>query len=67
MFHIFFPPFILLAILLIFLFEIWMFVDLLQNPRLVSEEKLFWAIGMILIHPIVAIVYYFVARKNKGY
>lgn len=59
-----------LALLLIFggilvlAFEVWIFVDLLQNPRLTSEAKVLWAVLMFLIHPIVAIVYYFTYRPT---
>jgi hypothetical protein len=46
-------------------FEIWMFIDVLRNPRLSAGRKLLWAIGMLLLHPFVAIAYYFTARKPK--
>jgi uncharacterized membrane protein (DUF485 family) len=57
-----------LVLLLILAFEIWMFVDLIQNQSIPSQQKWLWAIGMFLLHPIVAIAYYFVARggRSKG-
>jgi len=59
---------IIVAVLLgvaILAFEVWMFVDALRNPRLSDSEKLLWCLGMLFIHPFVAIVYYFVARQPK--
>jgi uncharacterized membrane protein (DUF485 family) len=55
-----------LIVLLILAFEIWMFVDLVRNPSIPSQTKWLWAIGMILLHPIVAIGYYFVARSDRA-
>jgi len=52
--------------LLMLAFEIWMFVDVVQNPRLTPETKLLWALGILLIHPIGAIVYYFVGRPASS-
>jgi hypothetical protein len=46
-----------LLILLIFIFEIWMFVDAIKNSRLTDAEKLLWCLGMLFLHPVVAIFY----------
>ncbi len=54
--------FVIIAIAVV-VFEIIMFVDAIRNPRLTDTEKILWCLGMFLIHPIVAIVYYFVARS----
>lgn len=48
-----------LVIVIIFVFEVWMFIDAIKNPRLTDTERLLWCLGMLFIHPIVAIVYYF--------
>lgn len=56
-----FLAFIVLAILA---FEVWMFVDALQNPQLTPGQKFAWLVGMLLIHPFVAIVYFLVARRS---
>lgn len=61
------------AVVLVFLalalavlaFEVWMFIDAYQNPRLTSNEKILWMVGMVLIHPFIAIIYYFAARKPR--
>ena len=58
-------PILVLIGLAILAFEIWMLVDLIRNPELSDERKILWAVGMILIHPIIAIVYYFTDRKPK--
>jgi hypothetical protein len=55
-----------IAILLILAFEVWMFVDVIRNPKLESTDKLLWCIGMLIFHPIVAIVYYFVVYAKRG-
>jgi Phospholipase_D-nuclease N-terminal len=56
-------PIILLG-LLVFAFEVWMLVDVIQNKNVPSNHKVWWIIGMFLVHPIVAIVYYFVSRSD---
>jgi hypothetical protein len=53
-----------LALALILAFEIWMFVDAIRNPRLTDVQRLLWCAGMLLIHPFVAIFYYFLKRTN---
>lgn len=45
-------------------FEVWMFVDAVQNRRLTSEERILWCLGMLFIHPFVAIAYYFIGRHK---
>lgn len=50
--------------LAILVFEVLMFVDVIQNKKLTDNERALWAIGMVLVHPIVAIVYYFIARSK---
>lgn len=53
-----------ILVLAVLAFEVFMFVDAIRNPRLTDTEKILWCLGMIFIHPIVAIVYYFVARSG---
>jgi uncharacterized membrane protein (DUF485 family) len=52
-------------ILMVLAFEIWMLVDLIKNDKITIETKVLWVVGMLLVHPIVAIVYFFVARSKK--
>ncbi len=53
-----------LVILAVLAFEVLMFLDVLKNPKLNDTEKLIWVVGMFLLHPIIAIVYYFVAHTR---
>ena len=48
----------------IFAFEILMFLDVLRNPKLKDTEKVLWIGGMFLLHPFIAIIYYFVAHTR---
>jgi hypothetical protein len=52
----------LLAIVLVF--EILMFISVIRNKNISDNVKLFWIIGMILIHPFVAIAYFFTDYKK---
>ncbi len=51
--------FLIIVLLLILVFEVWMFVHLIRNQNIPPERKILWALGMFIIHPFVAIVYYF--------
>lgn len=57
-----FIVFIILAVI-VFAFEVWMFVDAIKNPKISDTKKLVWCIGMLLIHPFVAVIYYFTDHK----
>ena len=62
-----FAFFLLLIGLLVFgvlAFEIWMFIDAITNKQLSDSEKALWCIGMVFIHPVVAVVYFFVVYLN---
>jgi hypothetical protein len=59
-----FPEALILIVVLvigvaIFVFEVKMFIHALRNHYLSDSSKLLWAIGMLFIHPFVAIAYYF--------
>ena len=54
-----------LVLLLIFMFEIVMFVDAILNKNISDERKVLWLVGMVLLHPIVAIAYYFTDHKVR--
>ena len=54
-----------LILVLIFIFEIWMLVDAITRKSLSTTARVWWIIGMILVHPIVAIIYYFTGRKDN--
>lgn len=54
-----------ILLLLIFVFEVWMFIALLRNERLSIEYKLLWGFGMLIFHPFVAIAYYFLEYRKR--
>lgn len=53
------------AVVGILVFEVLMFIDVIKNPRLSDNEKILWAAGMLFLHPVVAIAYYFVAYSKR--
>lgn len=53
---------LLLALILgvaLLIFEVIMFVHAIRNRGISDERRIVWLLGMLLIHPIVAIVYLF--------
>lgn len=55
---------VLVILALIFVFEVWMLVSALVNKVISNTAKALWILGMILIHPFVAIAYYFTDYKK---
>lgn len=55
---------VILVLLLIFAFEIWMFISAITNKNISDMAKVLWVVGMVLIHPIVAIIYYLTAYRK---
>lgn len=55
---------VIFLLALVFAFEIWMFVSVILNKNITGNARALWILGMILIHPIVAIVYYFTDYKK---
>lgn len=49
--------FIAVIALAILVFEVVMFVHVLRNSNISDERRILWAVGMLLIHPFVAIAY----------
>lgn len=58
-------PVLILVVLLLFAFEIWMIVDAALNNKLTDKAKTWWIIGMLIIHPFVAIVYFFTDHNKR--
>jgi hypothetical protein len=54
----------IIVILAIFAFEVWMFINAILNKKITDTAKVLWVIGMLLIHPFVAIAYYFTDYKK---
>jgi hypothetical protein len=53
------PALIIIVLLAFLVFEIMMFIDAYQNPRLSKEMRIFWLAAMLLTHPVATIAYYF--------
>jgi hypothetical protein len=63
-------PIILLVVILVvaflfFAFEIWMIVDVALNKAISDKAKAWWIIGMLFIHPFVAIAYFFTDHRKR--
>jgi heme/copper-type cytochrome/quinol oxidase subunit 4 len=56
--------YVFLILIVVLAFEIWMLVDVIKNRHVPTKHKVWWIVGMLLIHPIVAIVYFFVSRLH---
>jgi len=53
-----------IVLLAIFIFEIAMFISVIRNKHISDTAKVLWAVGMIILHPFVAIAYYFTDYKK---
>jgi hypothetical protein len=58
-------PIIIVVALLIAAFEIWMIVDAALNKRISDKAKVWWIIGMVIVHPFVAIAYFFTDHRKR--
>ena len=58
-------PIIILVALLVLAFEIWMIVDAALNKKLSDKAKAWWIVGMFIIHPFVAIIYFFTDHRKR--
>jgi hypothetical protein len=58
-------PIIIVVALLILAFEVWMIVDAAINKKLSDKAKAWWIVGMIIVHPFVAIAYFFTDRRKR--
>lgn len=52
---------------LIFIFELLMFINAIRNTTISDNRKILWIIGMLFVHPFVAIAYYFTDYKNNKF
>jgi hypothetical protein len=55
----------LLIAFAVFIFEIAMFVHAIRSRTISDERKILWLIGMLFIHPLVAIAYCFTDYPPK--
>jgi len=62
----FWPMFVLAALLAlaVLAFEILMIVNAVQNDSLSGTARIWWVVGMLLVHPFVAIASYFTDYKK---
>lgn len=58
-------PIIVVVAVLIIVFEIWMIVDAALNKKITDKAKAWWIIGMAVVHPFVAIAYFFTDRRKR--
>jgi len=56
---------IILAAILFLAFEVWMFIDVITNENISRTAKIWWIVGMLFIHPIVAAVYFFTDHRKR--
>jgi hypothetical protein len=56
-------PIVVIVVLLLLAFEVWMLVDAALNKKISDRAKTWWIIGMVLVHPLVAIFYFFTDHK----
>jgi hypothetical protein len=52
--------------LLLFVFWIWMLVDVIQNKGLTDGEKIGWALAVVFLHFIGATLYFFIGRPKRN-
>lgn len=48
--------------LLTLIFEIWMLIDAIKNPRLEGSQRIVWVLVIILLPCLGSIIYYFAGR-----
>jgi hypothetical protein len=56
---VFFGLIVFVIAIAILVFEIAMIVSAIRNRHISQTAKVWWVVGMFLIHPIVAIIYFF--------
>lgn len=57
---------LILAMLLVLAFELWMLVDVLEFRKVPTKSRVWWVVGMFLIHPLVALVYLLARSRYKA-
>ena len=55
-----------IVLLAIFIFEVVMFISVISNKFITDSARIFWILGMLLLHPFVAIAYYFTDYKKAA-
>lgn len=55
-----------IGFLVILAFELWMLISAIQNKFITQNAKILWVVGMFILHPFVAIGYYFTDYQKKS-
>jgi hypothetical protein len=53
------------GMLLVLAFELWMLIDVLGYRKVPTKSRVWWVVGMFLIHPFVALAYLLVRSRYK--
>ena len=48
------------------IFWLWMLIDCITNTAINGTEKIIWVLVVIFTHFIGALLYFFIARGNRG-
>jgi hypothetical protein len=64
--HISTPVAVIIGIVLlaVLIFEIAMLISVILNKKIKDDIKVFWILGMLVLHPFVALFYYFTKYKK---
>jgi hypothetical protein len=49
---------LIVVLILILIFEVSMIISAIKNKNITENTRTLWIVGMLLIHPFVAIAYY---------
>jgi len=50
--------------ILVFIFQIWMLIDAIKNPRLEGNQRVIWVLVILLLPCLGSIIYYFAGRSR---
>ncbi len=53
-------------VLCVFAFWVWMLIHAATNKGLTDTEKLMWALIIVFVHFLGALIYFFVGRPKKS-
>lgn len=57
---------LILAMVLILAFEVWMLIDVLAYRKVPAKSRVWWVVGMFLIHPFATVPYFLVRSRYKA-
>jgi len=56
---------VIAAMILILAFEVWMLIDVLAYRKVPAKSRVWWVVGMFVIHPFVALAYLLMRSRYK--